>query len=409
MKKVPLFAGTRHFLKTLLTWLTIIPLSCLIPKQRNLILVIGRRDGSFTENSKYFYLYLQQIKEISLETWFVTGVISVYEGLQSHHLPVLYRFTWRTKWKMLRAHIVIVDSLEWIRDYCFLHRAFKVLLPHGAAPLKFAELENPAEIRRRNHWFVKFLDFIQGRFPKYDLVAINHIRHRDQVIREYNSKNVFVLGSPRNDMLICPGFFGCEDLQTDTKVLQSMKYHKGQGIKVIFYAPTFRDSGRNILDSPFFDFDRFNDFLKKYGLVLIIAPHPYSASSPSFERFSNIMIHNPLYDIYPLLKYTDVLITDYSSLCLDYLFADKPIIFYHADYDIYLKKDRPLRPGFFESPPGYKCMSQKELEIALVTILIEGEDVFRQNRLKASNDIFFYKDSRSCQRVFEKIRENASL
>jgi CDP-glycerol glycerophosphotransferase len=53
-------------------------------------------------------------------------------------------------------------------------------------------------------------------------------------------------------------------------------------------------------------------------------------------------------DPYPLLGLTDVLITDYSSIMLDYLVLDRPVILFAFDYAEYFSK-----VGFYYEYRGF--------------------------------------------------------
>ena len=50
------------------------------------------------------------------------------------------------------------------------------------------------------------------------------------------------------------------------------------------------------------------------------------------------MIYNYSY-AYPLMKVTDILITDYSSIYFDYLLFDKPILFMPFDFEDYIENN----------------------------------------------------------------------
>ena len=61
-----------------------------------------------------------------------------------------------------------------------------------------------------------------------------------------------------------------------------------------------------------------------------------------------------------LLKKTDVLITDYSSLFADFLIYDRPIIFAKFDHENYVK-ERSLFLDYEKDLPGPKVENWHEL------------------------------------------------
>lgn len=109
--------------------------------------------------------------------------------------------------------------------------------------------------------------------------------------------------------------------------------------KVILYAPTFREfsraeDGRNSLGIPF-DFARWEKELGcKY--VMLVTAH-YEVAKLLDELPQNDFVINAFK--YPvlndLIKVSDVLISDYSSIVFDYAILERPIFCYGYDYDTY--------------------------------------------------------------------------
>ena len=86
-----------------------------------------------------------------------------------------------------------------------------------------------------------------------------------------------------------------------------------------------------------------------------------------------------------LLNLFDVLITDYSSIYIDYLLLDRPIIFIPYDKQEYLNK-RGMNFEYDKVTPGYKPENMEEFLQSLNKILL-NKDEFKEDR-KLTNDIF---------------------
>jgi len=138
------------------------------------------------------------------------------------------------------------------------------------------------------------------------------------------------------------------------------------------YAPTFRPDGSNPLTT--FDVTAANTFMKKRNYHMMVSLHPkFSAQDSGIsEENSNLTYISAGYDIYPQLQHVDMLITDYSSLYVDFLLLDKPIIFYVYDLDWY-KKESGLYEEFDTLTPGPHPQTFDEL-----LTVIEADDTHKK-------------------------------
>lgn len=138
---------------------------------------------------------------------------------------------------------------------------------------------------------------------------------------------VLPLGSPRVDSLLRDD--GTEKLKREFED----KYPTFKGKKTVLYAPTFRDDA--LADSRLlysFDFKKFDAVLgDEYRLAVRLHPQFHNAAT----------LPNNAVDVtnYPnvgeLVKIADLLITDYSSICMDFALLGKPTVFYAFDLTEY--------------------------------------------------------------------------
>lgn len=122
--------------------------------------------------------------------------------------------------------------------------------------------------------------------------------------------------------------------------------------KIIFYTPTFRkgcgrkDSnfGGNIINLKKYKEKELEEYLKSKNYLLCIKKHPSEESDflNNLENSENIKLIEEKrldklnFDIYNILDASDVLITDYSSLGIEYLFLNKNVIYIDTDKDDYM-------------------------------------------------------------------------
>jgi len=84
-------------------------------------------------------------------------------------------------------------------------------------------------------------------------------------------------------------------------------------------------------------------------------------------------------DPYPLLKYTDCLITDYSSIFIDFLLLDRPIIFFPYDLADYNSNEGSYYK-YNSITPGNMVENSSELKDVLRSIA-GGNDKYEKEVL----------------------------
>ena len=154
-------------------------------------------------------------------------------------------------------------------------------------------------------------------------------------------EKVLPLGSPRADAYIRAAE------QADTAAFRQ-KYFGGTEKKIVLYAPTFRDDpAENAKLLTHFDFDAFQRELGgDYQLVLRL--HPQFHDVPVPDGVCN-MTGFP--DAGGLFAACDLLVTDYSSVCMDFALLGKPCVFYAFDLEKYAD-DRSFYQDYMSYVPG---------------------------------------------------------
>lgn len=124
-----------------------------------------------------------------------------------------------------------------------------------------------------------------------------------------------------------------------------LKLELNPNIKYALYLPTYRKGYKNKNDgdsnhSSCSTFKMMKNHLLNLGYELIIKPHPFEEDI--FSDFENLIFSSDLINlnltVSDLLSISDLLITDYSSVFIDYLPLKKPFIIYRPDYINYREK-----------------------------------------------------------------------
>jgi len=251
-----------------------------------------------------------------------------------------------------------------------------------------------------------FLTERAGNVRKMDYVVGFSERDKNHYMLGKDGKpngtyKLFPLGLPRNDKLFSNSY------KQASRAYYDEKYNL-QGRKILLYAPTFRNSSEEIrLPFSESDFERLNDFLKQHNWTMIFRPHYIESIIPSevLESKEHILTLDVKKeeDSQRLLAVTDVLMTDYSSIFVDFLILDRPICFLPFDLELYEEenglvidyKNRTCIPG-----PSIENVNQllehfKELE--------EGKDDYKEQRTKSKGYYYDVCDDKSCKRVWDAI------
>jgi len=147
------------------------------------------------------------------------------------------------------------------------------------------------------------------------------------------------------------------------------------------------------------------DFAIDNDILLVFKFHPLMAKYCKLNDIESIIQYDPGADVYPVLPLCDCLISDYSSIYFDYLFVDRPIIFFPYDYDQYTADDRRLLFNYDEMTPGKKCYNQTELENAMCDVLA-GRDDYVAKRQTVFKKTFAYRDNGASARIWAYIETN---
>lgn len=218
-----------------------------------------------------------------------------------------------------------------------------------------------------------------------------------------------ITGYPRNDYLFHEN--GIENLNN----LLDMQIEG----KIVLFIPTYRN-GRthedinNIFNFPYFDADKFNNFLEKNDITLLLKLHPNEEHLilSKYDDFVNSRIilisgdnlEGKEMDLYKVINAVDLLITDYSSIYFDYLLLDRPVIFAPMDLQNYRENRGLLLEPYEFWTPGYKCLNQEDLQEKIL-LELNNPDYFREQR-KIIRDIFHkYQDGNSTERVMGLIND----
>ena len=149
------------------------------------------------------------------------------------------------------------------------------------------------------------------------------------------------------------------------------------------------------------------ELLNSNNMELLFYPHrnmqDYASEFLGKEKDRITIATWPQYDLHQLIRECDMLITDYSSVAMDFAYLDKPVIYYQFDYEQFRKGH--LEEGYFDYKDdgfGPICGDKKQVIEALIRY-IENKFKLEEKYTHRINDFFDLRDKENCKRTYEAI------
>ncbi len=366
-----------------------------VPRDRK-IWIFGSGNKKFSGNSKW--LFLHNSNRMNIRKIWLSRTKEIVKILKTKGFEAYYLNSLKGCYYAVRGGIYIFNvNTNYDISYFFSNGAKKINLWHGIGGKKVgldSDLKNNyfyklyhGNLRQKIHYHF----FCPGEYEKYDMmICISEMTKKIMTsVFGKRAKEIIITGYPCNDVLL-KDFDS--PLEEEQKLIEEFRTNQK---KTILYMPTFRDTKihkSESMDIPI-DWKKLNSFLAKNNSIFVIKLHPVRESTLQIPTTcKNIQVLNSLIDVYPILKYVDILITDYSTVCYDFMLCNKPIIYFWYDYKEYTKKNRTLYQDFIEiAEPIAKTFDE------LLNLLKNPK------KTKDPKLIHKYIDSNSSQRVYEKI------
>jgi len=381
----------------------------LIPKDDH-IWIFGAWDGQkYSDNPKWLYEYVNTRLPDVRAIWLSKNK-AVIEKLKQGGLEAYYTYSLKGYRHSARAKIgVVCIGIEDINR--FVLPPVLINTWHGTPIKKVgkevelfrAKTENTSTKALtdsiRMIWF-KLLPFFDppSKDKRYSLYIAGSRIEADLLRKSFGNINVKVTGLPRNDVLC-----GTFDIAIAEK----------SNTKHVLYLPTHRFEGKQRIMPRIADgIEKVECVLGEVNAKLVIKLHAFNqyeadALSEVVYGLHNIAIlpdNETLGDIYPLLKSADILITDYSSVYVDYLVTEKPIIFFPFGLDQYLSKERAFNFYYMSMTPGPKCWDWESVAL-WIKRFCEDPSLYLEERVRLKSFFHAFDDGRNCERVVEAIEE----
>lgn len=364
--------------------------------------VIGERGGYGGDDSSYFFFRWMREHHPERKSYFIVSKKhlaripsdlrpwALIQGSFQH-----YRFLYRAAVTVFNFSGVDL-ALDWkllglLRQ---LPRPFvRVFLNHGLTAIH--------QVSR--HWL---FERMSAHFEEHDIFTVS----------SGTEKRIFVenMGHPESTLRVT-GITRLDGL---------CGTQPGHGpTKNVLYIPTWRPwlrygTSEALIGSRFYSevFQLLQDpglyaLLEESGASLTMLTHhvfqPFVSQLKALglHRVTILDMHSQ--DVQAHLRDAHLLITDYSSISFDFVYMNKPVLYYQFDQSEFYQS----RGGFFADPntelPGKTVTTRDDLFRELRDVICRGWQMAPEVERRISN-FFEYRDANNCQRVYEAILERLS-
>lgn len=363
-----------------------------VPLKENQIMFISFQ-GDFTCNPKYILKELQR-RELPFNYVCSARKTSMTNSTFPPNVKLVEQYSAGYYREIARSKVLVVNSVEFLKKFTPIKKSQIVIETwHGSLGIKrFGAHDNKGKAWVR----------AGKRCGRYASYIISNSKFENAVYRDTFWKNTPILeyGHPRNDVL----FSKDEEFYKSLKGKILSKYENPEDIKLVLYAPTFRDD--HGLDCYNIDFSLLTDSLsERFGgeWIVLTRLHPTVRKKASkFKKGKKDLIFDVTAypDIQELMLISDIAITDYSSWIYDFMLTGKPGFIYATDIERY-----NTERGFYyplETTPFPLARSNDEI-IENIANFDEQEYAEKLKNFLAEKGCF--EDGQASSRVADKIEE----
>lgn len=251
--------------------------------------------------------------------------------------PVL-RSSWQGYWLTLRAgHIVVSHGVGDVNRFGVMGGHVSLLI-HGT-PLKKMHLDSsvttqvnaPALVQRLlKHMYLRATKQLTFMTAGSQLTA-----HRLRSAYRLLPGKVKVLGDPRIDV-ICEQVANPQLQHIARETLADLLQITQEAVNnstFVLLAPTWRDGVQDTGLPNEQELANIREYLAESSTYLIVRPHPLAVGSYEHMLGERVLMLDSkvVREITPLLAGFDALITDYSSIAVDFSLLEKPIVWFAPD------------------------------------------------------------------------------
>lgn len=359
-------------------------LSRILPVKKNRIAFVAPHNGGENDSLGILRSYIEKkggYETVTISTRDLKLDTSGLKALVSSCLKAVGFFTLKAKALATSKYVFLNDNFMPMASLKFSKEAVITQLWHAEGAFKKFGLSAPLtdDVREREKKCSENLTYV--------VCSSKNVAPIYAEAFGVDASKILPLGAPRIDSLLA---------KRDVAKLRAdfdEKHPECKDKKLILYAPTFRDdpeTDKNIVKN--IDMAAFNRELgSEYSLLIKL--HPQIHSGEPVEGAVDVTAG----DINDLTLISDLLITDYSSVCMDFALLSKPCIFFAFDLEKY-EKERSFYFDYESYVPGAVV---RDFGAVIEAVKNPANDEEKLHRFRDFN--FDYIDCKNTERIVKTV------
>lgn len=383
------------FLLTLLypLYLTLGLLRALRILPRKYVIFGGRWGTKFSDNTKYLYL---QSRADPSAVW-ITYDRRLVRELRQNGLEARHALSPQGIATLLQARIFLLSYSTFDLSPVFMLGVPVIQLWHGIGFKRIGLEADDWEARGLAGRIKNTLRKTTFRaFPHLNYMYCDHLSSLgdpEHLLRAFGLRKnqVLELGFPR--LLVFDNNFWQENRALlCNQELEHLEEQRKSGKRIVVYMPTYRN--RSSEDASSERIKMLDKVARHNNITLVFKAHHLDIDDGIPDSVSIYRHEDP----YPLLRLADALITDYSSVMMDFLVTDRPIILFAYDLASYAQNEAGFNNDFVAFAPGTLTRTAEETEQALLAELAQPHSsIEKRNICKEFFGLQGFNSSNCCR------------
>lgn len=358
---------------------------------------------TFSDNSRALY---EQVKnDSSIVKVIFKDANQEIDAVENAHTKVVNLGTREAYILLSKCRIVVVQHTllkdyrirNWFLRKRILKKSFVTNLWHGV-PFKYVQRQEKMALGTEES---KYYSMIASS-SYYERVVLGNC------FNPIDLNKIVITGSPRHDFLLCENKVLPQSYLSQENEIGAIK----AGRKLVLYAPTYREViyGGDNYDFSIEEVQVLKQIALKHNVVFGFRYHYNVNSSTSILKHVDDEVffdfsQKKFPEMAVLLRQSDIIITDYSSLFIEAMILNKKLINFAYDYDHYANVQRGFYFNILDVFPGEICMNTHDLYKEIETQLLNGDhqNEIRYNLIKKT--LLCYADTKNAERIVNKVFE----